>query len=196
MVLYSSETCIEGHACRIALYEKEVECDVEFVDLNGSNPIDELNPYGESPTLVDRELVLYGSHIIAEYLDDRLPHPPLMPPDPINRGRVRMMIYRFQRDWLCQLRELDEKDQKPNKSFRTRISHGLSTFAPYLASQHFLIGDYFSLSDCFLMPLIWRLQHYGIELPTQARSIIAYSHRICTRDSFRRSLSMLEREMR
>jgi len=110
MTLYSTPACIEGHACRMVLNEKEVECDVEFVDLRQSeNPIRYWNPYNESPTLIDRDVVLYGAHIIAEYLDDRLPHPPLMPPDPASRSRVRMMIYRCQRDWLRKLSEIEKK---------------------------------------------------------------------------------------
>lgn len=196
MTLFSTETCIEGHACRMVLHEKEVECDVEYVNLqNNPNPIIELNPYGESPTLMDRNMVLYGSHVVAEYLDDRLPHPPLMPPDPVNRGRVRMMIYRCQRDWLQKLRVLDEKKQKPNKVFRTSLSRDLSSLAPYMAEQEFWLGEEFSLVDCFIAPLLWRLKHYGIELPSQTRSITQYANRIFGRDSFRKSLSDAEMEM-
>ncbi len=196
MTLFSTRSCIEGHACRIVLHEKEVECDVEYVDLDRNpNPIIELNPYGESPTLMDRELVLYGSHIIAEYLDDRLPHPPLMPHDPVSRGRVRMMMYRCQRDWLGKLRELDAKKQKPNKLLRTTISRDLSVLATYLKSMPFWLGEDFSLVDCFIAPLIWRLKHYGIELPAQTSAIAAYSNRVFNRDSFVKSLSSTERDM-
>ena len=196
MTLYSTETCIEGHACRMVLHEKEVECEVEYVDLNRNpNRIIELNPYGESPTLEDRGMVLYGSHVVGEYLDDRLPHPPMMPPDPVNRGKVRLMIYRFRRDWLKKLRELDEKKQKPNKMLRTTLTRDLSILAPYLEGQDFLLGEEFSLADCFVAPLLWRLKHYGIELPSQTRPLMQYAHRVFGRDSFRKSLSEAEKEM-
>lgn len=196
MTLYSTVSCIEGHACRLVLHEKEVECDVEFVDLSRNpNWITENNPYGESPTLIDRELVLYGSHIIAEYLDDRLPHPPLMPPDPVNRGRVRMMIYRAQRDWLGRLRQHDEKKQKPPKQLRDTVLRDLCVMAQYFSTQQFWLEDEFTLVDCFIAPLLWRLPHYGIELPPQARVINTYAHRLFQRGSFSKSLSPFERDL-
>ena len=197
MTLFSTRSCIEGHACRIVLHEKEVECDVEYVDLHTDpNPIKEFNPYGESPTLMDRDLVLYGARIIAEYLDDRLPHPPLMPPDPVNRGIVRLMIHRCQRDWLGHLRELDEKKQKPSRLLRNSIARDLSSLAPFLSKQRYWLGDVFSLVDCFMAPLLWRLQYYNIELPQQTRAIPLYANRLYARDSFSKSLSSVEREMR
>ena len=197
MTLYSTPSCIEGHTCRIVLHEKEVECDVEYVNLSDTpNWIAENNPYGESPILIDRDLVLYGSNIIAEYLDDRLPHPPLMPPDPVAKGRVRMMIYRFQRDWLSQLRHLDENKQKPSKQLRDTILRDLCILAPYMSSQDFWLGDEFTLVDCFMGPLLWRLEHFDIQLPSQARSIIAYANRLYRRHSFPKSLSEFERELK
>lgn len=196
MTLYSTVSCIEGHACRMVLHEKEVECDVEYVDLSRNpNWITENNPYGESPTLIDRELVLYGSHIIAEYLDDRLPHPPLMPPDPVNRGRVRMMIYRAQRDWLGKLRRYDEKKQKPPKQLRDMVLRDLCVMAQFFSTQQFWLEDEFTLVDCFIAPLLWRLPHYGIELPPQARVINTYAYRLFRRGSFAKSLSPFERDL-
>ncbi len=196
MILFSASTCIEGHACRIVLHEKEVECDVEYVNMSKApNPILESNPYGESPTLIDRELKLYGSHIIAEYLDDRLPHPPLMPPDPINRSRVRMMIYHCQRDWLDQLKSLDHKKQKPNKQLRNEICRTLSALTTTFQRQQYWLGDEFSMVDCYLAPLIFRLPFYGIELPPQMKPILAYGKRVFKRSSFLKSLSPDERDM-
>ncbi len=196
MTLYSSESCIEGHACRIVIHEKQVDCDVEFVNLV-ENPavLGELNPYGESPTLADRELVLYGAPIVAEYLDDRLPHPPLMPPDPVGRGRVRMLIYRFRREWLDELRQLDLRREKPKVALRNAIRQDLASMSPLLAQQDYLLGEEFSLADCFVMPVLWRLAYYGIELPTQTKAVTAYVRRVLSRESFRRSLSSVERDM-
>jgi len=196
MKLYSSETCIEGHACRIVLYEKQVDCEVEYVDLI-TNPsvLSELNPYGESPTLADRELVLYGATIIAEYLDDRLPHPPLMPPDPVGRGRSRMLTYRFRREWMNELRALDLRGDKPKRALQGVIRQDLISMSPLLAQQNYLLGEEFSVADCFLMPVLWRLKYYGIELPSQVKPLVAYMHRVLGRESFKRSLSAAEREM-
>ncbi len=196
MTLFSTESCIEGHACRMVLNEKEVECAVEFVELNKTpNPILEWNPYGESPTLVDRDITLYGSHIIAEYLDDRLPHPPLMPPDPASRGRIRLMLYRCQRDWLRQLRELDERNRKPGKVLRYTISQYLVSIAQYLGEREYWLGREFTLVDCFLAPLLWRLELYEIEVPPQLKAIPQYANRLFARESFGNSLSQFEREM-
>ncbi len=195
MTLYSLVSCIEGHACRMVLHEKEVECDVEYVQRASDPKITENNPYGESPALVDRELVLYGSHIIAEYLDDRLPHPPLMPPDPSNRSKVRMMIYRAQRDWFGDLRRYEEKKQKPPKTLRNKMQRDLSVMAQYFGSQQFWLEGEFTLVDCFFAPLLWRLPHYGIELPAQARVLNTYAHRLFKRTSFTKSLSPYEREL-
>ncbi len=199
MTLFTSRSCIEGHACRVVLYEKEVECDVEYIDMGNTNPdenpIITINPYGESPTLVDRDLELYGSHIIAEYLDERLPHPPLMPPDPVSRGKVRLMIYRCQRDWFSKLRHYDENNTKPDTALRKIISQDLTILAPYLSTEQFWLGEDFSLADCFIAPLLWRLNHYGIELPVSTRAIRAYKNRLFSRPSFQSSLSSLEREM-
>ncbi len=196
MTLYSTLSCIEGHACRMVLHEKEVECDVEYVNLS-SNPnwITENNPYGESPTLIDRDIVLYGSHIIAEYLDDRLPHPPLMPPDPANRSKVRMMIYRAQRDWLEELRLFEKKKQKPHKPLRDKIVRDLSVMAQFFNSQQFWLEDEFTLVDCFLAPLLWRLPYFGIDIPPPARVLHTYANRLFKRASFANSLSPFEREL-
>lgn len=197
MTLYSTESCIEGHACRIVLYEKQVDCDVQWVDLK-KNParLGELNPYGESPTLMDREIVLYGAHIVAEYLDDRLPHPPLMPSDPVNRGRVRLMLYKFRREWLNELRQVDVAGQKPKKPLRDALRQDIAAMSPYLSTQDYLLGDDFSIVDCFLMPVLWRLPFYGVELPKQTKAIDAYINRVMSRQSFKRSLSTYERDMR
>ena len=196
MTLFTTESGIEGHACRIALHEKQVECEVEIVDQKTqSELLGEINPYGESPTLVDRELVLYGSHIIAEYLDDRLPHPPLMPPDPINRGRARLMIYRFQREWLVKLNKLEPTGRRPGKKLRNKLRQDLLAFSPYLGGQDFMLGHEFSLVDCFMAPVLWRLDYYKITLPKQTKEMKAYQQRIFARESFAKSLTKTEKEM-
>ncbi len=198
MRLYSAALGVHSHSCRIVLFEKEVECQIAYVDAD-SNPeeLAELNPYGETPTLVDRELVLYGPQIISEYLDERLPHPPLMPVDPVNRGRARLMMLRLQRDWLDRVNDVDAVDPLAGDSEgQQAIRDGLIALSPIFNEQSYMLGDEFSLVDCFMAPLLWRLPVYGIELPPQARAVLDYAGRVFERRSFISSLSEAEHEIR
>lgn len=197
MTLYSGLNCIYSHSCRIVLHEKEVECQVHYVDPT-SNPeeLAELNPYNETPTLVDRELVLYGSQIINEYLDERLPHPPLMPVDPVNRGRARLMIARLHRDWIDVLdTEATEDGTLPDRTGQV-VRDGLIAISQVFTEQHFMLGEEFSLVDCFLAPLLWRLPYYDIQLPRQAKPMLDYAEMIFERSAFKNSLSQVELDLR
>lgn len=196
MALYSGSDCVYSHGCRIVLFEKEVECHIIYVDpLNPSEDLAELNPYAETPTLLDRDLVLYGPQIINEYLDERLPHPPLMPVDPVNRGRARLMMMRLQRDWFDLLDTLTGQDGPAAKAARDAMRDGLIAISPVFNEQQYLLGEEFSLVDCFVAPLLWRLNHYGIELPRQAKLVVEYGQRLFDRPAFAASLSEQEREL-
>ena len=196
MTLYSGAATVQSHSCRIVLYEKEVECQIQYVENGQHEELAELNPYNETPTLVDRELVLYGPQIINEYLDERLPHPPLMPVDPVNRGRARLMILRILRDWY----ELIDKagGERPVLDARSRqvFRDGLISISPIFHERPYMMGIEFSLVDCFMAPILWRLPLYGIDLPHQARPIAEYADRLFERDSFVASLSEAENEIR
>lgn len=197
MALYSGLDCVYSHGCRIVLLEKEVECQVIYIDPGtGTDELAELNPYNETPTLIDRDLVLYGAQIINEYLDERLPHPPLMPVDPVNRGRARLMMMRFDREWLSQVDRLSHGQAIDLDEVRTVVRDGLIAMSPVLTEQQFLLGDEFSLVDCFLAPLLWRLPTLEIDLPRQARPVIDYSKRIFERQAFMTSMSEIERDLR
>ncbi|MDH3637575.1 MAG: glutathione S-transferase N-terminal domain-containing protein [Gammaproteobacteria bacterium] len=196
MALYSGATCIYSHGCRIVLFEKEVECKIIYVDPTApAEELAELNPYNETPTLLDRDLVLYGPQIINEYLDERLPHPPLMPVDPVNRGRARLMMMRLQRDWFDLLESVTSGDRGVADTVRDSIRDGLIAISPLFNDQDYMLGAEFSLVDCFLAPLLWRLPVYGIELPKQAKPVIEYSRRLFDRPAFGASLSENEREL-
>jgi len=196
MALYSGTTCIYSHGCRIVLFEKEVECKIIYVDPAApTEELAELNPYNETPTLLDRDLVLYGAKIINEYLDERLPHPPLMPVDPVNRGRARLMMMRLQRDWFDLIDAITSGDVNTATTSRDTIRDGLIAVSPLFNSQDYMLGEEFSLVDCFLAPLLWRLPVYSIELPKQAKPIIEYSRRLFDRPAFGASLSENEREL-
>ncbi|NIR84706.1 MAG: stringent starvation protein A [Gammaproteobacteria bacterium] len=198
MMLYSASLGVRSHSVRIVLLEKEVECRVEYVDSEGApGDLVELNPYNETPTLVDRDLVLYGCQIINEYLDERLPHPPLMPVDPVNRGRARLMMLRVQRDWLDLVKDFDSVELvRENEDARQMIRDGLIAVSPIFNEQAYMLGEEFSLVDCLMAPLLWRLPVYGINLPRQAKPILEYGERLFERASFLSSLSEAEHEIR
>ncbi len=197
MTLYVGTTDPLSHRTRIVLHEKDVECQVVEVDIRKKpREIGELNPYNSLPTMVDRDLVLYESHIINEYLDERLPHPPLMPVDPVSRAKARLMLMRFERDWYSLLADLLSNDKKKLTHARNVLRDGLTVISPVFKEQQFVLGEEFSLVDCSLAPLLWRLPHWGIELPRQARPILDYADRLFERKSFQLSLTDQEREMR
>lgn len=197
MTLYAGTSDPYSHRTRIVLFEKDVECQIVEVDVSRKpRELADLNPYNQVPTLVDRDLVLYESNIINEYLDERLPHPPLMPVDPVSRARARLMLLRFDRDWYNLIPEITEGDKKTAQRARVVIRDGLSVISPVFKDQPFILGEECSLVDCALAPLLWRLDLYGIELPRQARPILDYADRLFARKAFKLSLTEPEKEMR
>jgi len=197
MMLYAGTTDPQSHRTRIVLYEKDVECQVVDVDPKKKpRELGELNPYNTVPTMVDRDLVLYDSNIINEYLDERLPHPPLMPVDPVSRAKARLMLMRFERDWYSLLPDLGTNDKKKLAHARTTLRDGLTVISPVFKEHSFILGEEFSLVDCSLAPILWRLPVYQIELPRQAKPILDYAERLFTRKAFKQSLTDAERDMR
>lgn len=197
MTLFSGPTCLYSHRTRIVLAEKGISVEILNIDSdNRPEDLIELNPYQSTPTLVDRDLVLYDSHIIMEYLDERFPHPPLMPVDPVSRAKARLAMYRIERDWYSLLDDLESKNEKQTVKARKILRDGLAASAEIFAAKPFFLSDEFSLLDCTIAPLLWRLPYYEVELPAQAKSVLQYAQRMFTRDSFRTSLTEAEREMR
>ena len=179
------------------MQEKLAECDFRYLgEENVEQELAELNPYGESPTLVDRDLVLYSAVVINEYLDERLPHPPLMPIDPVGRGRARLLISRLQRDWLDNLQNRLAAGQKLDQKSRKVLWDGLLAMSQVFANQEYLLGNDLTLVDCYVAPLLWRLPSLGIKLPKQGQRLEDYSKRLFARRSFQDSLSEAERELR
>jgi len=154
----------------------------------------EFNPYYETPTLVDRDLVLYDPFIINEYLDERLPHPPLMPVDPVSRAKQRLMIMRLNRDWVDSVNALQE--DKKNKEAHKVIRDGLIAISPLFTEQEYAMGDEYSLVDVILAPILWRLPAMNIVLPKQAQVVEEYAERLFARDAFQAALSDAERDLR
>jgi RNA polymerase-associated protein len=198
MTLFSGGYCLQSHICRVVLFEKEVEYHNEQIESSATpNEMAEFNPYNETPTLVDRSLVLYGTQIICEYLDERLPHPPLMPVDPVNRGRARLMILRIQRDWLEAVGSVDlANNKKLDSAAKQSIRDGLISISPVFAEQTHMLGNEFSIVDCFMGPLLWRLPILKVTLPKQAAPALKYAERLFARPAFIASLSEAENEMR
>ena len=196
MTLYSGINDPYSHCTRIVLFEKDVECRIVEVDPNKKpRELADLNPYNQVPTIVDRDLVLYDSLIINEYLDERLPHPPLMPVDPVSRGRARLMLMRFDQDWYTLLPTLTGSERRAVTRARNTIRDGLTVISQIFKEQPFVLGEEFSLVDCSLAPILWRLEFYGINLPRQAKAIMDYAERVFARKSFQQSLTETEAEL-
>ncbi|MHB1143094.1 MAG: glutathione S-transferase N-terminal domain-containing protein [Sulfuricaulis sp.] len=197
MTLYSGTSDPWSHRTRIVLFEKDIECQIVDVDVNKKpRELGELNPYNQVPTMVDRDLVLYESNIINEYLDERLPHPPLMPVDPVSRARARLMLVRFDRDWYGLIRDITDGDKKSATKARHTLRDGLTVISPIFKEQPFALGEEFSLVDCSLAPLLWRLDYWDIELPRQAKPVLDYANKLFQRKSFKLSLTEAEKAMR
>lgn len=197
MTLYSTITCPYSHRCRIVLHEKDM--DFEVIDVDPNNKPEDLavmSPYGKAPILVERDLVLYESNIINEYIDDRFPHPQLMPADPVMRARARLLLYRFEQELFCYIDAIEDTDGKSAEKARTAVAENLTVIAPIFEKQKYMLGDEFSMLDVAIAPLLWRLEHYGIKLPKQAAPLLKYSERLFSRPLFIDALSASEKVMR
>jgi len=198
MILYSSPTAFQSHRTRLVLAEKNIN--IEVISVEGPEmPEDlvDLNPYHSVPTLVDRDLVLYDSRVIVEYLDERFPHPPLMPVDPVTRAQFRLALYRIERDWYSVAEEMDEtSDSKKLTKLRKMLKESILSSADIFSARRFFLSDEFSLVDCSIAPLLWRLTAYGVELGESASSLRKYMDDVFSRRSFQESLTELEHEMR
>ncbi|HHJ14770.1 MAG TPA: stringent starvation protein A [Gammaproteobacteria bacterium] len=196
MTLFSHPTSPQSHRVRTVLAEKGISVDIVNVDPdNLPEDLIDLNPYQSVPTLMDRELVLYDPQVIVEYLDERFPHPPLMPVDPVSRARSRLALYRIERDWYSLLEDM-EKGEKTAARARKALRDSLTASAEVFAAKPYFLSDDFSLVDAALAPILWRLKYYRIDLPAQARPVLEYAERLFARESFPASLTEAEREMR
>ncbi|MEW5757010.1 MAG: glutathione S-transferase N-terminal domain-containing protein [Pseudomonadota bacterium] len=197
MTLFSNADCIHSHRVRIVLAEKGINHEVIEVTADSMpEDLSELNPYCSTPTLIDRDLVLYSSQVIMEYLDERFPHPPLMPVDPVQRAQSRLMLYRIERDWYSLVDEINTKGEKAIAKARKELRESLIVVAPLFKEMSHFMSEEFSLMDCALIPLLWRMPKYRIDLPEQAQPLLDYAERMFKRESFQMSLSEAEREMR
>ena len=202
ITLYSYMYCPYSHRCRIVFCEKEMEADIQEVDINDKPEVlADYNPYNEVPVLVDRNAYFYESSIINEYLDDRFPHPQLMPTDIVARGRVRLLLYKIDSEIFPFLRQLvlrrKIKKEQADKA-RQRIVEGLMELSNVIPKgNRYIIDKEFTMLDVALAPLLWRLDFYGIHLPQRAATpLLKYAERVFSRPSFINSLSVAEKPMR
>ena len=198
MTLFSRPTDIHSHRTRLVLAEKNIN--IEISNVTGSDlPEDlmDLNPYHTVPTLVDRDLTLYDSRVIVEYLDERFPHPPLMPVDPVTRAQFRLALFRIEKDWYAIAEEAESSaDGKLGTKSRKLLRESILQSTELFAARTYFLSDEFSLVDATIAPLLWRLPTYGIELGADADPIHDYMDRVFARRSFQQSLTELEQEMR
>ena len=200
MTFFSDPRDHYSHRVRMVLAEQEVA--VEIVDADGRNlpeDVAELNPYQTLPTLLDRELVLYESTVIMEYLDERFPHPPLLPVYPVARAQSRLMMHRIRKDWCGRLDLLmaGKGRETTLEKARKELRESLLAVSPIFAEKPFFMSEEFTLVDCCVAPILWRLPEAGIEMPDrQTRPLKRYMQRVFERDTFQASLTEAEMEMR
>ena len=197
MVLYSGTTCPFSQRCRFVLFEKGMDFEIRDVDLfNKPEDINVMNPYGQVPILVERDLVLYESNIINEYIDERFPHPQLMPADPVMRARARLFLHRFEKELFCHIDALEGNNQKNAEKARNQVRDALLQIAPVFTKHKYMLGDEYSMLDVAITPLLWRLDYYGITMPKPAAPLLKYAERLFTRPAFSEALTSAERGMR
>ncbi|MEJ2530876.1 MAG: glutathione S-transferase N-terminal domain-containing protein [Halioglobus sp.] len=200
MTFFSDSTSHYSHRVRIVLAEKGVT--VDLIEVDAAHPpeeLAELNPYNSLPTLVDRDLVLYESKVMMEYLDERFPHPPLLPVYPVARAESRLLIHRIEKDW-CSLVDAIQNTRSDNvvKKSTKELREGILAISPIFAEKPFFMSEEFTLVDCCIAPILWRLPSLGIDIrpSKQSKPLLAYMDLLFNRDSFQESLSEQEREMR
>ena len=197
MSLYSDPTDPSSHAVRFVLAEKAINVEIHQVTMdNKPEDLNDLNPYSAILTLVDRDLVLYEPQIIMEYLDERFPHPPLMPVDPVARASNRLYRYRVQRDFYALVDNVENGEKGVASAARKCLRDHLSTLAPIFAQKTYFMSDDYSLVDCYLAPILWRLPAYGVRLPAHAKALQKFADRIFEREAFTQSLTEAEYELR
>lgn len=200
MVLYSGTICPFSQRCRFVLFEKGMDFEIRDIDLyNKPEDIAVMNPYGQVPILVERDLILYESNIINEYIDERFPHPQLMPADPTMRARTRLFLYNFEKELFVHVAALEDRrnaDAKAQELARQQIRNHLSQLAPILLKNKYMLGEEFSMLDVAIAPLLWRLDHYGIELPKSAAPVQKYAERVFSRPAYIEALTPSEKVMR
>ena len=197
MTLYSGTTDPFSHRCRIVLFEKGMDFQVIDVDVfNMPEDLAVMNPYNKVPVLVERDLILHEASIINEYIDERFPHPQLMPADPVMRARARLFLHRFENELYCHIPAIEHSAQKVADKARLAVADNLLQIAPVFNKQKYMLGDEFSMLDVAIAPLLWRLDHYGIQLAKEAAPLMKYAERLFSRPTYSEAMTAAEKAMR
>jgi stringent starvation protein A len=197
LTLFSARDCVVCHRVRLVLAAKGVSYDMVTVDpANPPEDLIDLNPYHSVPTLVERDLVLYAASVVSEYLDERYPHPPLMPVDPLSRARLRLSMLRLEHEWVPNVQAIQNGNKAQIEVGRKRLKELLLSSLPLFKAYKFFLNPEMSLADCALAPIIWRLPALGIALPKEAKPIEDYGMRIFRNPGFLRSLTNEEKALR
>jgi len=197
MVLYSDNISPASHCVRLVLAEKDINVEINYVE-DGERPeaLVEINPYNSVLTLIDRDLVLYDEQIIMEYLDERFPHPPLLPVDPVIKAGNRQLRFRVLKDLYSLIDDIESSDSSKVSNAQKTMKDNLTAIVPAFVHKPYFMSDEYTLVDCCMAPLLWRLPEYGVKLPASARPLEQYADRLFERDAFQSSLSEAEREIR
>ena len=197
MTLFADPKDLQGHSVRLVLMEKDINVEINYVtDDNKPEDLNTLNPYGKLLTLIDRDLVLYDSQIMMEYLDERYPHPPLMPVDPVARAANRQLRYRISQDLYSLAFDIENGDQLLSEKSKKLLRDNLLILAPIFEQFKYFMSDEFSLVDLCMSTILWRLEHWNIRLGLSEKQLTKYAEQIFEMESFQSSLSDYEREMR
>lgn len=197
MTLYSGTTDPYSHRCRFVLFEKGMDFQVIDVDVfNKPEDLAVVNPYNRVPVLVERDLILYEANIINEYIDERFPHPQLMPADPVMRARARLFLHRFEQELFCHIPALEGGVAKTADKARQAVKENLTQIAPVFIKQKYMLGDEFSMLDVAIAPLLWRLEHYGIQLDKDCAPLMKYAERLFSRPAYSEAMTPSEKAMR
>ncbi|MCK5809958.1 MAG: glutathione S-transferase N-terminal domain-containing protein [Cocleimonas sp.] len=198
MTLFTLPDCIDCHRVRIVLAEKDIAVDIiEISPEDMPDDLAQLNPYNTAPTLIDRDLVLYDARVIMEYLDERFPHPPLMPVDPVNRAHSRLALFRVERDWYTLAKDLECGEATRIDNARKELRDSVISAAEVFEIKPYFLSNDFTLVDCTIAPILWRLPRYRIDLPaSDAKPVMDYMDRVFSRDMFQNALSDAEKAIR
>ena len=197
MTLYSGTTDPFSHRCRIVLFEKGMDFQVMDVDVfNKPEDLAVMNPHNKVPVLVERDLILYEANIINEYIDERFPHPQLMPADPVMRARARLFLHRFENELYCHIHAIEYGTPKIAEKARMAVAGNLLQVAPVFTKQKYMLGDEFSMLDVAIAPLLWRLDYYGIQLAKEAAPLMKYAERLFSRPLYSEAMTAAEKAMR
>ncbi|MDB2705743.1 glutathione S-transferase N-terminal domain-containing protein [Pseudomonadota bacterium] len=197
MTVYSDPECPFSHRTRIVIQEKNITANIEdIVDGHWPEDIAAASPYGTTPVLFERDITLFDSNIINAYFDERFLQPPLMPSDPSSRASARLMLHRIDKDWYSLWNALMGLEKGKMSKARKTVEEDLTVLAPLFTQSKYFMSNEFSLLDCSLAPLLWRLPLLKIKLPAKAKAVEEYAERIFARPSFQASLSEQERAMR